>query len=182
MFSPAGAMRSDAVTVTLLDMKRLLLATFAGLFLVGCSASPQAAAHTSPTPNVTTLIRELMTCIHTHGAPDFPEPTLNDRGIPRWPDGTQPPPQSAIDACQSIYNQLPTGDRVPHVLTQAELHLAQQFAQCMRQHGYADWPDPNPDGSYPLPNDITSEGKSPHLISAAHACTQYNPSGHITGS
>jgi hypothetical protein len=122
-----------------------------------------------------------MTCIHTHGAPDYPSPTLDDRGRPSWPEGTPLPPQSAIDACQSIYDRLENPDR-GHVLTPAELHLAQQFAQCMRQQGYADWPDPNPDGSYPMPPDILAEGKSPHLISASQACARYNPSGHITSS
>jgi len=166
---------------TLVDMKTLFLATLAGLVLVACGPSPQAAAHASPTPNVTALIRELMTCIHTHGAPDFPDPTIDDRGLPTWPEGTQRPPQSVIDACQSIYNQLPNPDRT-HTLSAAELHLAQQFAQCMRQQGFADWPDPNPDGSYPLPSDIQAEGKSPHLLAAWQACARYNPSGHISSS
>lgn len=162
-------------------MKTLILATIAGLALVACGTSPQAAAHASPTPNTATLIRQLMDCIHTHGAPDFPNPTLDDRGRPSWPEGTQPPPQSVIDACGAIYDRLQNPER-GHPLTPDELHVAQQFAQCMRQHGYADWPDPNPDGSYPLPSDITSEGKTPRLRAATEACTAYLPSGHITSS
>jgi hypothetical protein len=148
---------------------------------MGCGPAAQTASHPSPTPNVAAIVRQLMDCIHTHGAPDFPDPTLDDKGMPTWPDGTAPPPQSVIDACQSIYNQLPQPDR-GHILTPAELHLAQQFAQCMREQGYPDWPDPNKDGSYPLPADITAEGKSPHLLAAWQACARYNPSGHITSS
>jgi hypothetical protein len=166
---------------TLVPMKTLLLATLAGLVLMGCGPAAQTASHPSPTPNVAAIVRQLMDCIHTHGAPDFPDPTLDNKGMPTWPDGTAPPPQSVIDACQSIYNQLPQPDR-GHILTPAELHLAQQFAQCMREQGYPDWPDPNKDGSYPLPADITAEGKSPHLLAAWQACARYNPSGHITSS
>src|SRR5215813_1469670 len=146
-------------------MKTLIVASLTGLALLACGPAGQPAAHASPTPNTAALVRHLMECIHTHGAPDFPDPVIDDKGVPSWPTVTELPPQSVIDACQSIYNQLPRPDGT-HILTPAELHLAQQFAQCMREQGYTDWPDPNPDGSYPLPADITDEGKSPHFIAA----------------
>src|SRR5262245_16806588 len=133
-------------------MKTLTLAAVMGLALLACGPVGQAA-HPSPSPNVAALIQHLMDCIHTHGAPDFPNPTVDDQGRVSWPEGTQRPPQQVIDACQSIYEQLPNSDR-GHILTPAELHLAQQFAQCMRDQGYPDWPDPNNDGTYPLPDNI----------------------------
>ena len=174
-------MRLSPPRRTLTGVKTLFVASLTGLFLVGCGSASQSVSHASPTPNVAAIVRQLMDCIHTHGAPDYPDPTLDDRGLPRWPDGTAAPPQSVIDACQSIFDRLPQPDR-GHILTPAELHLAQQFAQCMREHGYPDWPDPNPDGSYPLPTHITAEGKSPHLLAAWQACARFNPSGHISAS
>jgi hypothetical protein len=163
---------------TLAAMKNLIASTVIGLALVACGPASHAA-QPSPTPNVAAIVRELMDCIHTHGAPDFPDPAINDQGKPEWPEGTQRPPQSVIDACQSIYDRLPNSEQT-HELTPDELHLAQQFAQCMRDQGYPDWPDPNKDGTYPLPDDITAEGKSPHLLSAWQACARFNPSGHIS--
>ena len=173
-------MARSAIPKTLAGMKTLLTATLIGLALVACGPGGQAA-QPSPTPNTATIVRELMDCIHTHGAPDYPDPTVDDNGHPGWPPGTALPPQSAIDACQPIYDRLTQPDR-GHILSPAELHLAQQFAACMRAQGYPDWPDPNADGSYPLPDNITAEGKSAHWISAMQACARYNPSGHVSVS
>ena len=163
-------------------MRALIVLAGAWLALLACAPPGQAAApHPSPSPDVTATVRQLMYCGHAHGAPDFPDPTLDDRGVPRWPDGTPLPPQEAIDACGTIYARLPNPDRSGPLTTQ-ELRLARQFAACMRQHGLGDWPDPNADGSYPLPADLQAEGKSPRLRAAWDACARYNPSGHINVS
>ncbi|MDQ6773677.1 MAG: hypothetical protein M3024_11930 [Candidatus Dormibacteraeota bacterium] len=163
-------------------MRHLVLFLGAGA-LAACALPGHAARPAaSPTPDVAAIVQRLMACIHTHGAPDFPDPTLDPNGNPQWPQGTTKPPDSAIHACQAIYNELPgqAADRPP---TAADLALARQFAQCMRQNGFPDWPDPNADGTYTLPQDITREGKSPRLLDAwRNHCARYNPSGHITNS
>jgi hypothetical protein len=45
------------------------------------------------------------------------------------------------------------------------------FAHCMRAHGVPDWPDPLPDGGFPVGN----AGNSPQADSAMHACQYLLP-------
>ena len=52
-----------------------------------------------------------------------------------------------------------------------------QLAQCIRRRGVADWPDPNPQGEFPLPPALMQ--KSPAQEHALKDCQQYTPSGGI---
>jgi hypothetical protein len=61
-----------------------------------------------------------------------------------------------------------------------------RFAQCMREHGLTDWPDPDANGDFPLPPDLMTNSKSgpvwERIKAAWDACAQYNPSGSISVS
>jgi hypothetical protein len=52
----------------------------------------------------------------------------------------------------------------------------------MRGHGFPDWPDPKPDGTFPAAQ--LPSMKTPALISAMQACDSLNPDpgGHVFGS
>jgi hypothetical protein len=125
-------------------------------------------------------------CIRAHGAPNFPEPTQNPQ-TGKWgvPPGTRKPPRSAATACRSILSQIPEakgdGEREQRPLTAAEMAKGKQFAQCMRQHGLADWPDPNATGEFVLPGRYERLGKR-GLLSQLNACRTYNIQGrfHLT--
>ena len=47
----------------------------------------------------------------------------------------------------------------PKPPTAAELRRAVRFSQCMRERGVPDWPDPHPDGTYPLDARLRRAGK-----------------------
>jgi hypothetical protein len=118
-----------------------------------------------------------MQCVRTHGDPNFPDPSVGQDGIPRWPSDTQPPSPEAQRACGSIYDRLPK-PAASGAPTAADLALERQFAACMRQNGLVNWPDPNPDGSFSLPPEY--QQKTPEMLSAwRDHCARYNPSGHI---
>jgi SAM-dependent methyltransferase len=174
-------------------MDRILAATGVVVALItagtaGCAAlggSPQAAgtgtgaatpaAHTS-SPNAATY-RRAAECIRTHGLPGFPDPTQNPQ-TGRWdlPAGTRKPPQSTLNACRSILSQLPEtkgDDEDDRPLTAAEMVKAKQFAQCMRQHGLADWPDPGSTGVTTLPPRYAQLGKR-GMRPQLEACQKYN--------
>jgi len=134
---------------------------------------------------VVARVHALMDCIHAHGAPDVPYPTYDSEGYVTWPAGAdqQLLPDSVIQACSSLYNQLPQRPQ-DHGLTQVDLDQDRLFARCMReQAGFTDWPDPQPDGSFPLPQDILREGKSPRFLQAINqTCNRYFPArGIVTG-
>jgi hypothetical protein len=148
------------------------------ILAAACSLPGQAAAPTpTPRPDTASLVRQLLQCVRSHGDPAFPDPDIGQDGIPRWPADTHPPSQQAQQACGSIYDRLPK-PAATHPPTAADLAQERQFAQCMRQNGLANWPDPNADGSFSLPPEY--QQKTPRLVDAwRNHCARYNPSGHI---
>jgi hypothetical protein len=53
-----------------------------------------------------------------------------------------------------------------------------RFAQCMRSHGLANFPDPTAQGTFNLPPGMTS---SPQFASADRACKSLAPAGSLSG-
>jgi hypothetical protein len=62
--------------------------------------------------------------------------------------------------------------------------MAQRFAQCMRQHGVEDWPDPDSQGDFHFPpslgDNLKTSPRWEQIRTAWHGpFKQYNPSGRI---
>ena len=143
--------------------------------LAGCSAAggTTSAATSSRTPDDSTMA--IVTCYRAHGDPSFPDPVY-DPGDGRWHFAISPgsAPLSTQQACQHLF---PSSNASPPV-PQAQFQQLVRYAECIRQHGVPNWPDPDPDGSFPLPP--TLNPKSPAGQAAGTACTRYLPSsGHI---
>ncbi len=146
--------------------------------LVACG---QPAPAQSETP--AQILHELVVCARAHGDPTLPDPTIDSQGHPTFPPGTEKPSDATMAACQSIYNRLPAswrGDGPP------DIPMEIKFAQCMRQHGLTDWPDPQADGSFRLPPDLQTTYKTgpvwDRIRAGSDACAQFNPSGRISVS
>jgi hypothetical protein len=76
-------------------------------------------------------------------------------------------------ACESILQRLPAS-ALQKPASAADLQHLRQFANCIRQHGIPNWPDPRPDGTFPLVGTpLAQEGKSPRWLAADRACQQY---------
>jgi len=143
--------------------------------LAGCSAAggtSSASATSSSTPDDATTA--IVNCYRAHGDPSFPDPVY-DPGDGRWHFATSPgtAPYSTRQACQHLF---PTGNASPPV-PQARFQALVRLAQCIRQHGEPAWPDPDPDGSYPLPASLQTKTHAEEA--ALQACQRYVPSGGI---
>ncbi len=117
----------------------------------------------------------IVTCYRTHGDPSFPNPVY-DPSDGRWHFAVSPgsAPASTQQACQHLF---PSSNASPPV-PQAQFQQLVRLAECIRQHGVPNWPDPDPDGSFPLPPSVNP--KSPAGQAAGNACKRYLPSsGHI---
>jgi len=122
-------------------------------------------------------------CVRNHGAPEFPDPVVDDQGRAGFRDdaartAAQRAPESAMAACASYLNRLPAAarDDAPSV------DQLRHFAQCMRGQGLDDWPDPNSDGRFPLPASLTQKSgpRWPQVQAAMTGpCRQFNPFGRI---
>jgi hypothetical protein len=152
-----------------------LLVLASGVLLAACAsggshpASSQPGAHTgSPDTGIVAIVA----CFHAHGDPGFPDPVY-DPGDGRWHFAASPAtaPQSTRQACQHLLPATAASPPVP----QAQFQQLVQLAQCFRQHGEPTWPDPNPDGAFPLPPSLMK--KTPASVHALRACQRYVPIG-----
>jgi hypothetical protein len=143
--------------------------------LAGCGSGGGTAATQagSATPDDVTMA--IVTCYRTHGDPSFPDPVY-DPGDGRWHFAVSPgsAPASTQQACQHLFPSNSASPPVP----QAQFQLLVRYAECLRQHGSPNWPDPDPDGSFPLPSSINPKDAANQA--AGRACQRYLPSsGHI---
>jgi hypothetical protein len=139
------------------------------------TATPTPASSAGDTE--ASVMQQLSKCYREHGAPSYPDPVQNSDGTWGVPGQPADPPASAHQACASIEAKLPqVSDEKP--LSAADMSKMRQFATCMREHGLTTWPDPQPDGSFKLPQTILQGGKQA-FMTQANACRQYMVGGHL---
>ncbi len=113
-------------------------------------------------------------CMHSHGMPNFPDPTSSgeipkDKIVPLV--GT-PQFQGAQSACQHVMPAGGLGPEEPALPTRARLADALAFARCMRARGFPSFPDPTNQGQL-TPEMVTAAGidlHRPELLRVGLAC------------
>jgi hypothetical protein len=121
----------------------------------------------------------LAQCFRSHGHA-IADPTVNPDGTSSWSSSAGPPPREVRNAikavgeetCRPEFEALPP-QAVSPPPTQAELHGLVLFARCMRDHGIADWPDPNSEGAFPLNARLLALGKR-GTVKEMLACRHFN--------
>jgi hypothetical protein len=166
----------------------LALAVLISLVLAGCSSG--AADPETGKSNATTVRDEAVkfaTCMRDHGVTDFPDPdasgTLTLDGVVNGssvnPDG--PAWKKAISACKRLQPAGFTGKKRNARAQSAAL----EFAQCVRDHGVRDFPDPAEGEPLVNTNKIPSTDKSGGmdiLNAAMHTCGElYSGKLGLTG-
>jgi hypothetical protein len=169
--SPHGGLMRAASLVAALAATVLMAAA--------CGGSNSTASDAAPT-NLATTLALFTQCMHNHGQPGFyftHLTTLPDPGTyglvfhgyaAQGIDAASPQARSALGTCQGLVHLGTPPDA-------ADLHqqLVQSLktAQCMRDHGYPDWPDPKASDG-PVANGIPAgiDASSPQFQAAAKAC------------
>jgi len=155
--------------------------------VTGCSGavapSASAAAGGSSSGDAMAVWQQFTACARAHGVPGLPDPQVNAAGKVSFPgyDGRSMP-DAVRTACQPILDALPVGARPSANPAPTDIAALLRFAQCMRQQGFPNWPDPKSDGTFPAAQ--LPSMKTPALVSAMHACDHLNPDrgGHVYGS
>jgi hypothetical protein len=145
--------------------------------LAGCSASGGSAGATTTTGGqqaAAAVLQEFVRCARANGMPNLPDPQIDSNGQVSIPPGTPEPPKSVERACRSIWERLPASASGDTERPPADMQALLRYARCMRQHGMADFPDPQADGRFPLPQSLRG-GKTPSFLRANQACRQLNP-------
>jgi hypothetical protein len=154
------------------------------LLLLAACGFGTAQAH-SAGPSLTTRWHLVAQCFRANGYPNLPDPTIDSHGQPQLPDGVQKP-ATIPTPCQSLLDQANQASEAAGGggIHQPSHNVAQLrlFAQCMRDHGLDDWPDPDSQGRFHLPADL--QGKSGPRWPAIRAawsgpCAQFDTGGSI---
>jgi len=120
-------------------------------------ARATGAAHSPPASGrveVTQLIHTAAQCVRDHGIPTFPDPVFDTRGqlqvddqlLHSLPASVTQAVEQACRAQIEAAQQAADAERPPE--TPQELAQDTRFAQCMRQHGWPNFPDPNAQGQF----------------------------------
>ncbi|WP_204055748.1 hypothetical protein [Microbispora corallina] len=137
--------------------------------------SPGAGTSATGTVQVMPVMREISRCFRSHGVPGFPDPIVDNRsGYPIFPPNAPRVPQAARAACEPIARRLPPGAMATHPPTPEYMRGLIAYAGCMRAHGLPDWPDPDPDGEFPLPPRLLAAGKR-GFVAQMRSCAAVNP-------
>jgi hypothetical protein len=147
------------------------------VLLAGCSASGGSAGATTTTSgqqNAAAVLQEFVRCARANGMPNLPDLQLDSNGQVSIPEGTPEPPKRVERACRSIWERLPPSASGDQGRPPDDVQALLGYARCMREHGIADFPDPQADGRFPLPQSLRG-GKTPQFVQAMQACRQLNP-------
>jgi hypothetical protein len=165
----------------------VLLAAIA-LLATACSGSPGARVaqlRSTATP-VSSSASPPAASARQHGAVGFAH-CMRSNGVPNWPD---PNSSGAFDKSKITTQQLEVSNSQlqaaqtackdllpPPSVAQQRLVAAQalQFSQCVRNHGLANFPDPDGSGRIPDPASVGIDQGSPQFQAANQACASYRP-------
>jgi len=123
-----------------------LLGALTLLTACGSSSSNGGTAPAAGKTRAADQARRYAQCIRDNGVPDFPDPDANGqfRGQAHELQG-DPKFQAALQACRAL---APGGTHEQNRGTPAFVEQARKFAQCIRDNGVPDFPDPGADGTF----------------------------------
>jgi hypothetical protein len=132
-----------------------------------------AAASASASSDPQTRGVRFAACMRQHGV-NMPDPDPNSKDI-TVPEGDKTKNNAAIQACQHLL-----GNKMGGRPSAAQLAKLRKYSACMRSHGIADFPDPDPaTGALTLSKQSGSDinPNDPRFQQAEQACSQ-TPKGH----
>jgi hypothetical protein len=124
------------------------------LALASCGSTGPNSAQTSTNATNAALLVKYSACMRSHGVPDFPDPSTSQRGdtsfgvngynfnLPANLNTQAPAYQSAERHCQGLIGLGGSGPAPNLALVAKAKQAALAHAQCMREHGVPNFPDP----------------------------------------
>jgi hypothetical protein len=112
-------------------------------------------------------------CMRDQGLSWYPDPQPDGGLVVHNPDGVDPSKvQKAETACQKYY----PGGTAKGPIPAEDLAKLRQVSQCMRDHGFAKYPDPDANGTVTVDSQALGvEPDDPGLQKARVDCNKYMP-------
>jgi hypothetical protein len=136
------------------------------------SASATGSASHDP-KNDEEMFLKYAQCMRDHGVP-MDDPNIEGGGVNiTIPQGTD---KSKVDAANQECKQYMPNAGQPQKPDPAAAEQMRKFAQCMRDHGITNFPDPQEDGGLMIDSDkLGIDPMSQPFKDAQNACSQYQP-------
>jgi hypothetical protein len=159
---------------TLRPLAALALIVMVALISAGCSSAPAGTGGGAGNNTAANLAKavKFAQCMRANGVSAFPDPDASGQltidGVANGSsvDTSSPAFTQAISACKDLE---PAGF-MGHQRSPEQQKVALKFAQCMRDDGVPDFPDPTPNGPLIDTTRIPSVGdRDPHSIPALQA-------------
>jgi hypothetical protein len=155
------------------------------LMIAGCSNAPAAQTSGNTAANYETAMK-FAQCMRDNGVSQFPDPdasgalTIDQVANGSSVDTNSATFQQALTACRDLEPAGFTGQKRSAQQQEAAL----KFAQCIRDNGVIDFPDPAPDGplidTTRIPSSGTEGGMS-ILHAAMQKCRDFAAAAGVTG-
>jgi hypothetical protein len=151
----------------------VIAAAVLSLLAAGCGGGSSATAATTAAQSGTLAYAH---CMHSHGVPNFPDPTSSGE-IPKdkiVPLVGSPQFQVAQSACHHVMPASGLGPQEPALPTRTRLADALAFARCVRARGFPGFRDPTNEGEL-SPQMVTAAGidlHQPALLRTGLACVR----------
>ena len=142
------------------------------LLACGCGGGTPSGSDASPSAAGQSKALAYSECMRSHGVPNFPDPGPNGNlQIP----GNLGVSHSVMLAAEQACAGLQPGGQSGGVSSAQNIAQGLKYAQCMREHGEPDWPDPSSDGAFILPAGISPQSSA--VQAAQQACQSVQPRG-----
>jgi hypothetical protein len=149
-----------------------------GIATAGGANAARSADPSAPAADKADRARQFAQCLRDHGV-DVGDPG-EDGSVDAQP-GAEVDKRTLSAAYEACRDYAPAKDAKGHEVTPNELEQLRQFAQCLRDHGVPDWPDPGPDGDFGDDPVVVQAKNSPHMRSAMEACQNLLPGSNDPG-
>lgn len=147
----------------------------------GIQARPSSTASSMPSPaaDVGDRTVQFQQCMHERGV----EIEISANGDISAEVSAGLSKQQADDAMQACRMYRPDGgERSPVPMTPEDLEKLRQFSQCIREHGFPGYPDPDPETGRVDVNSMGAAGdnlkENPQFRQAVQSCVNFMPGPH----
>jgi len=135
------------------------------------SGAPKAGATTSAGGDASAL--KFSQCMRKQGLTWFPDPGPDGGLRVHTPPGAD---QDKIDRAEEACKAYDPGTNQSGTISAADLDKLRRRAQCIRDHGFLKWPDPDANGTTQVDSKTSgSEPDNPAFQKAMRECEKYGP-------
>jgi hypothetical protein len=152
-----------------------------GVLLTACSGGSSDTAEATPTGTEDRALA-YSECMRENGLEEFPDPGDDGSLLISEDTGIDPASAEFREAEEACKDLSPQGDGGPGGGQPADMAKAREWAQCVRDHGVPDFPDPEIDGNTAVVDmtGVGTGGEDPTLDRALEDCEDERPSGNLT--